>query len=66
MSTDLVPFSLIGVPHHVAPKNTNCCKPMSLPEYEDEFRAIQYRVPRNYLVWMDKWDGGPPEARINT
>src|SRR6266478_138373 len=57
MSTDPVTFSLIGVPYHEVPKNAKCCE--SLPEHEDEFRQIQYRVPRNYLVQMDKWNGGP-------
>jgi hypothetical protein len=30
-----------------------------LPENRDEVHEIQYRVPRNYIVWMDNWAGGP-------
>lgn len=59
MSTELIVFSLAGVPYHAPPKNTNCCKPLSLPEHEDEIHQFRYRVPRSYLVWMDKWNGGP-------
>jgi len=31
---------------------------MALPEYENEKRQIIYRVPRNYVVWMEDWNGG--------
>jgi hypothetical protein len=58
-STDPLTFSLVGIPYHTPPKNTDCCKPMALPDHKDEARQIQYRVPRNYLVWMDDWNGGP-------
>jgi hypothetical protein len=57
-STDLMTFSLIGVPYHTPPKNTDCCKPMALPEQKDEERQIQYGIPRNYIALMDHWNGG--------
>lgn len=57
LSTDLVAFSLIGAPYHPPPQGAKCCG--VLPEYEEEYRQIWYHVPRNYLVLMDKWDGGP-------
>ena len=55
-STDPVTFNLIVVPYHTPPKNTDCCKPMTLLEHEDENRQIRYRVPRDYIVWMDDWN----------
>jgi hypothetical protein len=57
-STDLITFSLIGAPYHTPPKNTDASKPMALPEHKDEERQIQYRIPRNYIVLMDDWNGG--------
>jgi hypothetical protein len=57
-STDAVTFSLAAIPYHTAPKNTDCCKPMALPDHEDEKSQVRYRIPRNYLVWMDDWNGG--------
>jgi hypothetical protein len=57
-STDPITFSLIGFPYHAPPRNTDCCKPMQLPDYPREGREIQYRVPRNFIVWMEPWNGG--------
>ncbi len=57
-SPDAVTFSLAAFPYHTVPKNPGCCKPMALPDHEDEKTQVRYRVPRNYLVWMDAWNGG--------
>jgi hypothetical protein len=57
MSTEPVAFSLQATPYHPPPKDAKCCA--SLPENKDEVHEIQYRVPRNYIVWMDNWAGGP-------
>jgi hypothetical protein len=58
-STDAIEFSLVGFPYHQAPKNPECCKPMPLPDHEGEKRQVRYRIPRNFLVSMDDWNGGP-------
>jgi hypothetical protein len=56
--TDAITFDVAAIPYHSPPKNSDCCKPMALPEHEDEKRLIRYRIPRNYLTWMDDWNGG--------
>lgn len=57
-NTDAVTFSLAASPYHSPPKNTDCGKSMPLPEYESERRQVRYRVPRNYIAWMEDWNGG--------
>jgi hypothetical protein len=57
-STEPLTFRLAAFTYHTPPKNTDCCKPMALPDHEDEKRQISYRVPRNYITWMDDWKGG--------
>lgn len=57
-STDTIAFSLMGFPCHAPPRNADCCKPMQLPDYPGEGREIQYPVPRNFIVWMEPWNGG--------
>jgi len=58
-STAPVRFSLIAAPYRAAPPNHDCCRPMTIPDDPRNERPVVYEVPRNFLVWMDNWTGGP-------
>jgi hypothetical protein len=60
MSTDIISFALAGVPYHAPPKTTDCCKPMQLPDHAEEAHLVAYRIPRNYIVRMGRWEARPP------